>query len=26
LTGSSTGKVSTQGVTVTINMAFHPRP
>ncbi len=26
LTGSSTGKVSTQGVTVTINMAFPRRP
>jgi len=26
LVGSSTGKVSTQGVTVTINMAFHRRP
>jgi hypothetical protein len=26
LIGSSTGKVSTQGVTVTINMAFHRRP
>ena len=26
LAGSSTGKVSTQGVTVTINMVFHRRP
>ena len=26
LTGSSTGKVSTQGVTVTINIAFHRSP